>query len=175
MRLSTREKGIVAGGGVCLAAVGFWLAVWEPAQAHISLLERKVEAKRAELQTIHELADRFQKLHGQIDGIEADLRRSRNFSTLSFLEGLAKKQQIQEHIVQMKPKGEEVTRHYRENAVEVRVEKIRLSDLVQYLFQVENSPHLLRVKQLRIRPRFDNADLLDVRFQVAAYEPLRET
>jgi len=55
------------------------------------------------------------------------------------------------------------------------MEKIRLPDLVRYLHQVENSPELLRVKQIQIRPRFDDADLLDVRFQVSAYEPLEAT
>lgn len=43
---------------------------------------------------------------------------------------------------------------------------------MRYLHEVENSPELLRVKQIQVRPRFDDPDLLDVRFQVSAYEPL---
>lgn len=174
MRLSAREKAVVAVGGGFLGILAFWLGVWEPVQSHLALLDRRVEAKRAEYRKVEDLASRFSRLRGRIEGIEADLKRSRNFSTLSFLEGLAKSQRVQDKIVQMKPKGGEITRYYRENGVEVKMEKIRLPDLVQYLYQVENSPHLLRIKQLQIRPRFDDPDLLDVRFQVAAYEPLRE-
>ena len=175
MRLSAREKTILGAGAAFLVALTFWLGVWEPVQDHLALLDRRVEAKRAEYRTVQDLAQRFGRLRSQIDEIEADLKRSRNFSILSFLEGLARTQRVQDKIVQMKPRGGETTRYYRENGVEVRMEKVRLPELVQYLYQVENSPHLLRVKQLSIRPRFDDADLLDVRFQVAAYEPLRET
>ncbi len=172
MRLSTREKWIVAAGLACLTVLGLWLGVWEPAQAHLALQERRVEAKRAEYKEIQELAERFDRLSGQIEEIELVMRRSRDFSILSYLEGLATRQQVKDRIVQMKPKTGEATKFYRENAVEIRMEKVRLPELVRYLYQVENSPELLRVKQLRINPRFDDSDLLDVRFQVSSYEPL---
>ena len=172
MRLTQREKMAVGLGGACLAALAFWLGVWGPVQSHISLQQRRVEAKRAEYREVRELAERFERLSTRIEGIEAHLQRSRAFSILSYLESLAKRQQVQDRIVQMKPRPGESTRYYKENAVEIRMEKVRLPDLTRYLFQVENSPELLRVKQIQVRPRFDDPDLLDVRFQVSAYEPL---
>jgi type II secretory pathway component PulM len=159
-------------GGTCLAALVFWLGVWDPVQAHLALQERRVDAKRAEYGEVRDLAERFGRLRTRIEGIEAHLRRSRDFSILSYLESLAKRLQVQDRIVQMKPRPGESTRYYKENGVEIRMEKVRLPDLTRYLFQVESSPELLRVKQIQIRPRFDDPDLLDVRFQVSAYEPL---
>ncbi len=170
MRLSAREKFTVATGGLVLLGMAFWLGVWEPVQARLDLWQRRVDAKRAEYRQVKDLAARFARLRSRIERIESHLRRSRNFSILSYLENLAKRQGLQEHIVQMKPKGGGLTRYYRETAVEIKMEKVRLKDLVRYLFQVENSPELLRIKQLRIHPRFDDPNLLDVRFQVAAYE-----
>ena len=172
MRFSTRERGIIAAAVTLLVGVGFWLGVWEPVQEHLALLDRKVEAKRAEHREIQELAERFAHLKERIEGIEAHLRRSRDFSILSYLEGLASRERVKDRIVQMKPKGAETTRFYRESTVEIKMEKVHLTKLGSYLFKVENSPELLRVKQLQIRPRFDDPDLLDVKFQVAAYEPL---
>ncbi|GAB4260100.1 type II secretion system protein GspM [Deferrisoma sp.] len=172
MRLSDREKAIVGLGAVAVVAVGFWLGVWEPVQAQIELWERRVEAKRAELRKVEELGQRYADLQGRIQGIERNLKRSRDFSILSYLENLAKRQNLHDRIVQMKPRPGEVTRYYRENAVEIRMEKVRLGEIVNYLFQVENSPELLRIKQLQMRPRFDDPNRLDVKFQVAAYEPL---
>ncbi|MHB8763576.1 MAG: type II secretion system protein GspM [Deferrisomatales bacterium] len=170
MRLSIREKAMLGTGGAFLLGVGFWLAVWEPAHAHLDLMARRVAAKRSEHRQIRELSERFERLQGRVVGIEAHLKRSKDFSILSYLESLARRTQLQDRIVQMKPKGGETTRYYRENGVEIKMEKIRLRELVQYLHEVENSPELLRVKQLQVRPRFDDADLLDVRFQVSAYE-----
>jgi general secretion pathway protein M len=172
VRLSGREKGMVGLGAAVLAAIGFWLGVWDPVQAHIQLLDRKVRAKQAEQQEIQKLVERFRRLRDQIAGIEDHLKRSKDFSILSYLESLAKRQQVQDRIVQMKPKGGETTRYYRESSVEIKMEKVRLSELVGYLYQVENSAELLRVKQLQIKPRFDDKDLLDVRFQVSAYDLL---
>lgn len=172
MRLSAREKAIVGLGGAFLGILGCWLGVWEPVQRHLNLLDRKVKVKRTEYREIQKLAARFETLSGQIQEIEADLRRSKGFSIQSFMEGLAKRQQLQDRIVQMKPKGGEITRYYRENTVEIEMQKVRLSELVRYLYQVENSKETLRIKRLRIDPRFDDPDLLKVRFQVSAFEPV---
>ncbi len=172
MRLTDREKAVVGVGGVAIAVVAFWIGVWEPVQARIELWKRRGEAKRVEYGKVEELAQRYADLQTRIRGIEKNLKRSKKFSILSYLENLAKRQGIHDRIVQMKPKPGEVTRYYRENTVEIRMEKIRLNQIVRFLFQVENSPELLRIKQLQIRPRFDDPNLLDVRFQVAAYEPL---
>jgi general secretion pathway protein M len=172
VRLSAREQGNIAVAAALLLTVGFWLGVWEPTRDHLALLDRKVAAKRAEYREIQELAGRFARLKDRIEGIEVHMRRSRKFSILSYLEGLAKREQVKDRIVQMKPKGGESTRFYRENTVEIKMEKVRLTELVGYLFKVENSPELLRVKQVQARPRFDDPDLLDVKFQVSAYEPL---
>ncbi len=175
MRLSTRESVALLVGAVVVLGTGFWVGVWEPIQAHLALLDRRVAAKRTEHRQIGELAVRFEGLRGRIAGIEDDLRRHRDFSVLSYLEGLAKEARLQDRIVQMKPRAAEVTRYYRENAVEIRMEKVRLPDLVRYLDQVEHAKALLRIKQLQIRPRFDDPNLLDVRFQVSSYELLEAT
>ncbi len=170
MRLSTREKAIVGAGAAFLAGVVFWLGVWEPVQNGLALMERRVEAKRTEYRQIQELAAQYARLRSRIEGIEDHLKRSREFSILSYLENQARRQQVQDRIVQMKPKGGDVTRYYEEKTVEVKMEKVRLAELVRYLYQIENSPELLRIKQLQLRPRFDDPDLLDVRFQVSAFE-----
>ncbi|MBE0617570.1 MAG: type II secretion system protein M [Proteobacteria bacterium] len=172
MRLAAREKMAVGVGGACLVAVAFWLGVWEPARAHLELQKRRVQAKQEEYREVQDLAGRFERLRSRIEEIESHLRRSRDFSILSYMESLAKRQRVQDRIVQMKPRPGESTKYYKENAVEIRMEKVRLPELVRYLYEVENSPELLRVKQIQVKPRFDDPDLLDVRFQVSAYEPL---
>ena len=50
------------------------------------------------------------------------------------------------------------------------MEKITLPLLLSYLQQIESARELMRIKELRIRPRYDNANFLDVRFQVSSYQ-----
>jgi general secretion pathway protein M len=170
--LSAREKAIVAVGAGFVGVLGFWLGVWEPVKNHLDLLDRKLKVKQAEYREIRKLAVRFESLSRQIQGIEANLKRSKSFSIQPHLELLAKRQQLQDRIVQMKPKGGEITRYYREKTVEIEMQKVRLPELVRYLFQVEDSKETLRIKQLQIDPRFDDKDLLRVRFQVSVFEPV---
>jgi hypothetical protein len=46
---------------------------------------------------------------------------------------------------------------------------VSLSKLVDFIYKVENSGHLLKVKRLRIKTRYDNPDLLNVTLQVTTY------
>jgi general secretion pathway protein M len=170
LRLSTREMAAVVLAGAALLFTGLWLLLIEPASSHLKMLDRNLEYNRGRYSEIVRLSEQYADLKGRISTIERRLKRSEGFSILSYLEGLARRLDVKNRIVQMKPKQGQSTRFYKEGVVEIKMEKVPLQMLVRYLFQVENSPELLRIKELRIRPRFDNPDLLDARFQVSAYE-----
>ena len=58
---------------------------------------------------------------------------------------------------------------YNEEQVEVKIDGVTLEQLVRYLHQVENSPQLLKIKKLDIKPRLDNRQILTATFRVAAF------
>ena len=170
MRLSTREITVVIGGGAALLIMAIWFFAIEPMNEKLAVLDRQLEYYGENLEGIQKLAGRFEDLKTRITSTEARLKRSRDFSTLSHMENQAQRLNVKKHIVQMKPKSGQSTRFYKESVVEIKMEKIPLNLLVRYLYQVENSPELLRIKQLKLKPRFDNPDLMDATFQVSAYE-----
>jgi general secretion pathway protein M len=170
MRLSTREIAVVAIGAVVVVFMASWLLVIEPVGEKLALLDRKLTEQLRSMEKMQRLTANFARLEKQITATEQRLKRSKNFSILSHLEGQAKQGQVKQHIVQMKPLSGQSTRFYKENVVEIKMEKIPLDQLVRYLYKVENSPELLRIKELRIKPRFDNKNLMDARFKVSAYE-----
>ena len=49
------------------------------------------------------------------------------------------------------------------------MEGVTLEQLVRYLYQIENSPQLLKIKKLEIKPRFNNRQILTVTFRVSAF------
>ena len=168
MRLSGRERNVVIVGGCLLAAVMVWSWIIEPVTGKLDNLDRKLAFHQQRYDEVRELSQRFGVLNSQLKSAEQRLKRSSG-SILSHLETLANRQGVKSHIVRMKPKQGQTTRHYTESVVEIKMEKVPLSLLVRYLHQVENAKELLRIKELRIRPRFDNPNLLDVRFQVSSY------
>jgi general secretion pathway protein M len=57
----------------------------------------------------------------------------------------------------------------REESVEVRLEKIRLDQVVRLLYAVDTADALLQVKNLRLKTRFDDRTLFDATMTVAAF------
>jgi len=57
----------------------------------------------------------------------------------------------------------------------VRLSKVTLPQLIDFLYSIEyDKTRLLRVKELRLRTRFDNKQLFDVSFQVSTYRLQQE-
>lgn len=178
MRVSARERAVLGLGGAAVAGLAFWLWVYGPVREHLDMLDRKAQAKQAEYAAVQELAQKYLALSASARQMEERLRRGRGFSILSYLEKVALDQNLRRKISQMRAKGGQTTTHYRENAIEVRLEGVRLSELVRFLYAVEhprtedNAPDLLRIRELRIRKAPESREFLDVTFQVSGYELL---
>jgi general secretion pathway protein M len=70
----------------------------------------------------------------------------------------------------MKPTVSTPSEVYNEESVEVKMEGVTLEQLVSYLHQIENSPQLLKIKRLEIKPsRLDNRQILTATFRVSAF------
>jgi general secretion pathway protein M len=180
VRLSGREKLVVIVGTALVACLLFWVMIWEPVQDHLATLNRRIQAKKVELRQIQELAARYQRLKVADAELQGRLQGARGFSTLSYLEKLALEHDIRNKITQMRARGTETGRYFKENPIEIKMEKISLPELVKYLYELENPKQrdnvtaVLRVKQLRVHQRFENKSLLDVTLQVSTYESLEK-
>jgi hypothetical protein len=172
MRLSPREIAIIAIGTAMLVVTGLWLWVFEPLRTHLDTLDRGLAYNQDRYRQVLTLSKTYARLKQRIATTEGRLKRHGDFSILSYLEAEADRMGVKKHIIQMKPKPGVTTRFYKENQVEIRMEKVTLPLLQRYLFQIENAQELMRIRELRIRPRFDNPNYLDVRFQVSSYEIL---
>ncbi len=170
MRLSSREYYFIGIGSFALLAVLFYVAVYEPVERRINLMTRQVDSQNRRYEELNRLYRGYAPLRDSLDNIKGRLKRSKDFSILSNLENTASRLMVRDRITQMKPKQGQATRYYKESLVEIKMEKVNLQTLVNYLYAVDNSPELLRVKDLKIRPRFDNPNLVDAIFEVSAYE-----
>jgi hypothetical protein len=85
---------------------------------------------------------------------------------------MASQAQIKDKITSMDPKSSPPNDLYKESVIEVRLKNINLKQLVDYLYRVERSSELLKIKRLRIKTRSDNPGYLDVNFRVSSFQPL---
>ncbi len=169
MKLSRRERNVLIGAAAFLLVLGLYLLVDSSVQRY-HLLEKKIVTKKAEIRQISRLRAEYLEAHRQLANIKKQLDRGKKgFSILSFIEDLAKKENMRENIGSVKPKKMPLNDAYEEHLVEIHMENVSLPDLVDFIYRIEHSGHLLKVKRLRIKTRYDNRDLLNVTLQVTTY------
>ena len=170
INLSQRDQRVLIAAGAFFVLMILYLGVDSVLQGYDNL-EGKIAKKRVEVEKITRLRAQYMEAHKQLADIKAKLdQMEKGFSVLSFIEDLANKENIRENIGSVKPKKIPLNDSYDESIVELKMDNVSLSELVDFIYKIENSGHLLKVKRLRIKTRYDNRDLLNVTLQVTTYK-----
>jgi len=167
MRLTRREKLLVV--VLVTFAVAWWLFAFavRPAIDRVETLTRVIPERQSELETLRAkageyvaLRDGFEMLHTKIASQE------KTFELLPLLESLIKECGLVKKVAAMKQQVSQLEPHYCETIVEIELQNLTLSQLVNFLWQVESSKVLARTKSLYIKKNPANTDLLDSLIEV---------
>jgi hypothetical protein len=173
MKLGKREKIVVVSGGVgalILLLITFGFA---PALDRMEMLDRLSIQKKIELKEIVQLKEEYLSQKKVIDGINNELsKKSKGFAIFSFLEETANNLGIKGNIISMKPSNAIIGDLYNESSIEIRVVGITLKQLTEYLYKIESTDQVLKIKRLMIKPRIENPKILDVTFKVSTFDLL---
>lgn len=168
--LESREQifALVGVGVFFLFLIGLPLSI---ASSKLSGLEDQLEQGREkERQIVHKL-DGYRELQGQLKTLETRISGGFDPTITTTMEQLADKSGIKERIENIKEKATTPSELYDEVSADVRLNKVTVPQLVDYLYNIENNPKLfLRIQQIQIKRRYDNKQLLDVSFQVSTYK-----
>ena len=164
-----RERLFLGGAGTVLVLfLSFKFAIG-PLVKHSADLDRQIVAARRQLGELRSMQQEYQRQKTVVDTINSQLKRQQNFAIFSRLEEFAGQTGIRNKILYMKPTVSTPSEVYNEESVEVKMEGVTLEQLVRYLHHIENSPQLLKIKRLEIKPRFDNRQILTATFRVSAF------
>ncbi len=163
----------IAGAAVALALV--ILLPISLASGRISKLERSYSQSKKEMGNIvYEIED-YNKMKDRLKVMEEDVKKGYDTSLSTTLENLGGKSGIKENIESIKERPIVPSELFDESIVDVRLSKVTLPQLIDFLYSIEyDKTRLLRVKELRLRTRFDNKQLFDVSFQVSTYRLQQE-
>jgi general secretion pathway protein M len=173
--LGTRERVFVMTAGLAVLLALLFMVVIDPMLAHSARLDRQIVTAQRELQELQTLQRTYQRQKSVLDRINAQLKRQQNFALLSRLEELAGQAGLRSKILYMKPTIGTPSDAYDEEAVEIKMEGVTLEQLIQYLYQVENSPQFMKIKRLYIKPRLENRQILSATFRVSTFTPKEGT
>ncbi|OEU61441.1 MAG: hypothetical protein BA870_01330 [Desulfuromonadales bacterium C00003094] len=168
-QLNQRERLTLLAGALIVAVLLFIFGVVAPYRASLKRLDTKIASKQRQLIQVRQLGQEYKQLQQQLAASERRLASGRDFSLLSFVEATSIRLAGRDSLVSMRPQPTATMEGFREEAIEVKLEKIQLNQLVQLLFVADTAPAPMLVKALRIKPRFDDRNLLDVVITFASY------
>ncbi len=159
-----------------VAAVAVLLILILPvtiASSRISKLEKDVVQGRTELRQIMHALESYDQKKAELQGIQKTVGAGFDSSISTTLESIAERQGIKDTIDSMKEKSAAPSDVFDESAVDVRLKKISLKQLIDYLHSIENNEAtMLSLKNLTIKTRFDNKRDLDATFTVSTFRLL---
>ena len=169
-RFSSRERVFVSVGvALTVALLGYHFLV-SPFMNRLEVLDRLILQKEKEIVDMNPLRQQYLAAQQKISVVDGRIIQDKGFSLLSFVEGIAVKNQVKDRIVFIRPQPFQVLGEYREVAVEMKLESVTLAQVVKFLETLQNAPQFLRVKRAQLKTRYNDPKLLDGTFVVASYE-----
>lgn len=166
-RLNKRERIIVAVGVTFVTFFLVYQFVVSPSRDRLGLLERVMPRKEKELSEIIRLKNEYDVL--KRSGSQK-ANRGKGPVTLSYLEDLAEKAGLKKNIRHMKPLGKFEGEGYVEHTMEIRLSKIRMEQLVGFVYDIENTKRSVKIRELSIVTNKKDLSTLDVKIEIASFE-----
>jgi general secretion pathway protein M len=169
-QLSQRERWALIVGAIVILVTILYLGVISPYLNALNLLDTRIAARQRQVQEVQALRLEYLRLQRQLSDSEARMAKgSAGFSLFSFVEAVTVQVATKENLVYMRPQPPSTQGDFREESVEIRLDRIRLDQLVRLLYSIESADAYLQVKNLRVRTRFDNRTQLDVVLTISSY------
>lgn len=168
--LNSREKNVIAAGLLVLLFLLVWFALLEPYFNAINTLERKIAAQQRNLGEIERMGEQIRQLRHQLAAVKTPEAGKRPL--FSQVESLTEQTGVRERLLSMRPQPATTQGGFRQQLVEIRLEKISLAQLVKLLHLVEYRSGGIQVKSMRVKPRFENRSILDVNMVLMSLENL---
>lgn len=167
--LQPREQiyALIGAGAAVLLMLGLPLSL---ASGKLGSMEEQIaEGRDKERQIMREL-ERYQRLRQTLRGEESHVSGGFDATITTTMETLAAKSGVKERIENIKERGATPSELFDEVSVDVRLTRVTIPQLIDYLYNIEHHPRLfLRIKQIQIKRRYDNKQLFDVSFQASTY------
>lgn len=159
-----------------IAAVVLVLLVVLPvvvASSRIGRLEKELDQGKKQFREVVRTIDGYDQRKAELAGMQQALAGGFDASLSTTMEAIAEKNGMKEQIDSLKAKAVPPSDTFEEASVDVRLKKVMLQPLIDFLYAIEHDPDkMLHIKSLGIKPRFDNKQELDVTLTVSSYKLL---
>jgi general secretion pathway protein M len=167
-QMSRREQVMVAAALAAVVLVAVWLGVVEPYRSALDKLDSQIKSRSNSLVEVKGLQQEISRLRQQLSEVSG--RKTMDGPLFSHVEMLTEKTGIKDKLSSMRPQQSTAQGEYRQQLVELKLEKLSVTQLVQFLYAIEYSGQGVQVKSMRVKRRFDDRSSLDVNLSVFSLE-----
>jgi general secretion pathway protein M len=170
--ITKREKYAIWLAGGIIAAFLFVQLVILPFTEKRRLLDRQIAAQTEALDQMQSLEVEYQTIRQATDAAAAGMaRRSQGFTLFSFLDTLAGQSGLKDRIAYMKPStSTQENSPFKVSIVETKLQAITMNQLTAYLYRIETSPNMVRIRRLSISKADQQSGTIDAVLLVETYE-----
>ena len=152
MQLTKREKTVVIAGASFLVLLIVVQLIVRPTTERISMLRRVVADKRAALTDLRTGSREYQTLTEEVERLRSMISRQQESRTmLSAIERIGEASGLSENVLSLKPTTVTMDEEYEETVVEIRLDRITLAQLVEFLGKLESLGRAGGIKALDVR------------------------
>ena len=154
---------------IVLALAAFYLLIipnllWERAA------KRDVLALRNEYREFSTLAGEYKSLKQSVSAIERKKTLTKTSSIAQAIGDIARSLGIAGKVKSIKGTGTRKTpNQMNEETAEVQIEKVNINEMVHLVYNLENAPMILSMKNVAIKKSFENPELLDITMTVSLF------
>jgi len=141
-------------------------------QQRLKRLDRKIDSAQHDLAQLNVSLQEFRDLEKQLQRIKPDSSAAQR-NLISTVEDATQQISARSQLIYVRPQPDKARGDLTEEGVEIKLEKLQLHQLVELLYQFDQSGQILKVDQMRIRTRFDNPDLLDTSITLSRFRENR--
>jgi len=175
-KLSKRQQLTVSGGGgiiVFILLVQLFVLPFMEAKDTVNQSIRNNEKTLGEVML---LAKDYRVLKRQAQRIQQSLaRRPQNFSLFSHLEKIAGDAGVKGNIKSINASKGSISGPYEELPVDIRLEKITLRQLTDFLYLLEVPQELIRVKKISLTKMQESPEYLSAQVQAVTFQLAKVT
>jgi general secretion pathway protein M len=173
-KLGQRDRLVLTAGMVLVAAILVIQLTLVPYIEARSKLTKSLRANEKILKEMIVLGSEYRALSKGMNEIRTGMnRRAPNFTLFSHLERKAGETGVRKNIQHMQPSRSASAGSYEEVSVEIKLEKITLKELVNFLYAVESPEEMVRVKRMSVKKAAEAPQYLSALIQVATFEAAR--
>ena len=159
--LSNREKTLIYGASLLILFFLIYQIVFVPLLSSRREYEseiRLLESRFSELKSIAGKYESEKEAYAQLKNI---LNRKKTISVLTYLENISQNAGIRQNIEYIKPRSNETRDGITRVQVEMKIDAIPVQNLLQFLYEIEESRNGLIVSYLRLKPFFKEKGKVD--------------